>query len=86
MPSPPHGQQSERVPGAHLSIEGCKSAPEGHYIAAPLQEALFTLLGGPPAVAILARLTETLRAQPFDAPGPPHNPTPAPACSRAPAE
>ncbi|CAE7799301.1 NSF, partial [Symbiodinium necroappetens] len=43
-------------------------APEGHYIAAPLQEALLTLLVGPAAVATLARLIEGLRARPVDEP------------------
>ena len=49
-------------------------APEGHYIAAPLQEALLTLLVGPAAVTTLARLIEGLRARPVDAPSLPPPP------------
>ena len=60
-------------------------APEGHYIAAPLQEALLTLLVGPAAVTTFARLIEGLRARPVDAPSLPPPPAPhdaAPAAVR----
>ena len=43
-------------------------APEGHYIAAPRQEALLTLFVRPVAVATFARLIEGLRARPVDVP------------------
>ena len=57
-------------------------APEGHYIAAPLQEALLTLLVGPAAVTTLARLIEGHRARPVDVPSLP--PPPPPGMPRSP--
>ena len=65
------GARAGQVASLSEVLRAIAVAPEGHYVAAPLQEALLTLLIGPPAVATLARLIETLRARPFDAPDPP---------------
>ena len=65
------GARAGQVASLSEVLRAIAVAPEGHYVAAPLQEALLTLLIGLPAVATLARLIETLRARPFDAPDPP---------------